>query len=73
VDVAVPNGWESPSRATTWTIAPHSDAPVELYVKTPEKIDSDWQNLEVAVKTESGGEPIHLPLKVNLTKSALPQ
>jgi LmbE family N-acetylglucosaminyl deacetylase len=73
VHVTVPQGWESLSRSTKWSIEPHTDVPVEVYLKTPAKIDGDWQKVEVTVENESGGEPIHLPLRVNLTQSALPQ
>ena len=71
--VALPQGWTLLSNATTWSIAPHADLPVELYLKTPAKVESDWQEIGVAVETAAKGEPIRLPLKVNLTQTALPQ
>jgi LmbE family N-acetylglucosaminyl deacetylase len=73
VHVKVPQGWTSLSGASSWSIPPHSEIPVELYVKSPAKINSDWQDVDVTVETESSDKPIHLRLRVNLTQSALPQ
>ena len=72
VHVAVPQGWAAVSRDTIWSIDPHTDVAVEVYVESPAKINGDWQKMEVTVNNESS-QPIHLPLRVNLTQSALPQ
>jgi LmbE family N-acetylglucosaminyl deacetylase len=73
IGATLPKGWTLLSKTPRWSIPPRADLPVELYFKTPDKVGADWQTIQINVTPTRNADPIRLPLKVNLTATALPQ